>query len=797
MLSQVISIYSRSRQRETYALYTIFLSSLYLLLLIPTSLYAQNRCAVPGKDGPGGTLSGVINTYYPGTGDVSSGNTSVPVGTPTGAATTISAGDLLLVIQMQDATIDSDNNGGYGDGANGNPARGSLSIDGSGLYEYVMATGAVSGGSVPIRGAGTGNGLVNSYNNENATSSRGQRRFQVVRVPQYSTATLGSTLTASAWNGRTGGILAFDVAGTLNLGSASVSVSGLGFRGGGARQLSGGSGGSNTDYRRPATSAYHGSKGEGIAGTPRYVFDPTFNTVSDTTVDGYPNGSMARGAPGNAGGGGTDGNPAANDQNSGGGGGANGGNGGNGGNSWNSNLAVGGFGGGAPLSSASATRLMMGGGGGAGSRNNSSFDMSSGGAGGGIVMIRVGSATGSATISANGSAGSTPDNDGGGGGGAGGTVLFASSGSMGSITINARGGNGGNAWPSQSAGSYPGERHGPGGGGGGGVVITSGSASINVSGGTNGTTTTAADAYGATGGSTGLTATISITSIPGIYSGGQCIPALTTTKSTSTSTVTNTPTGTTAIYTITVTNSSTRGEAREVSISDALPTNFTYASTNTITLTGGATRPTTINPTAGATNPMFGSFNIPGGGSVQLTFTVSIASSVSGTQQNPATATYLDPVRTVSTGTTSVSYDAASSTAEDVTVLGLPNLVLNKSVSPTGTQPPGTELTYTIDFTNNGGSPARNIVLTDPIPSNTDLKVGSPTATLGTTGLTVTISYSNNNGSTFTYVPTSGAGGAPAGYDRTVTHVRWTFTGNLSQTSPNNSGNVIFTVQIR
>jgi len=38
---------------------------------------------------------------------------------------------------------------------------------------------------------------------------------------------------------------------------------------------------------------------------------------------------------------------------------------------------------------------------------------------------------------------------------------------------------------------------------------------------------------------------------------------------------------------------------------------------------------------------------------------------------------------------------------------------------------------------------------------------------------------------------------APSGYDRTVTHVRWTFTGNLSQTSPNNAGNVSFIVRIR
>ena len=41
------------------------------------------------------------------------------------------------------------------------------------------------------------------------------------------------------------------------------------------------------------------------------------------------------------------------------------------------------------------------------------------------------------------------------------------------------------------------------------------------------------------------------------------------------------------------------------------------------------------------------------------------------------------------------------------------------------------------------------------------------------------------------------AGGAPAGYDRNVTHIGWSFVGSLSQTTPNNTGNVGFTVRIR
>jgi uncharacterized repeat protein (TIGR01451 family) len=129
---------------------------------------------------------------------------------------------------------------------------------------------------------------------------------------------------------------------------------------------------------------------------------------------------------------------------------------------------------------------------------------------------------------------------------------------------------------------------------------------------------------------------------------------------------------------------------------------------------------------------------------------------------------------------------------------------LVKSVSPTGTQLPGTELTYTITFSSTGGNAARNLVITDPDPSSTlrlststAFKIGSVTSSLGSTGLTLTVTYSNNNGASYTYTPVSGAGGAPAGHDGTVTHIRFQFTGNLSTTSGSNSGSVSFKVRIK
>ena len=108
-----------------------------------------------------------------------------------------------------------------------------------------------------------------------------------------------------------------DTSNTLTLNGATVSVDGLGFRGGAGMQLTGG-GGANTDYRQPAPATYTGAaggvagydapKGEGIAGTPFWVESGVSFLATNSD---YPSGtagtdgSMARGAPGNAGGGGT------------------------------------------------------------------------------------------------------------------------------------------------------------------------------------------------------------------------------------------------------------------------------------------------------------------------------------------------------------------------------------------------------------------------------------------------------------------------------------------------------------
>lgn len=72
---------------------------------------------------------------------------------------------------------------------------------------------------------------------------------------------------------------------------------------------------------------------------------------------------------------------------------------------------------------------------------------------------------------------------------------------------------------------------------------------------------------------------------------------------------------------------------------------------------------------------------------------------------------------------------------------------------------PDTDLTYTINFTNTNvanAAAATSLVINDAIPANTDFKIGSVVNNLGTTGLTVAVSYSNDNGTSYAYTPVSG-----------------------------------------
>ncbi len=599
--------------KRTIALTPLTFSAVYSIAI---STAIAQVCALPGSAGDA-TISGTVNTYWtPGAGSYNSGSTSIALGGQRGAVATLAEGDLVLVIQMQCASINSSDSLSYGDGAAGEPASGYSDPAGSclaGRYQFLRA------------GAGSSNALLNlagspltaAYEQANATATAGRRTFQVIRVPQYANLTIGGTVTAVDWDGNSGGVVVLDAAFTLNL-AAGINVDGTGFRGGAGRSRSAADA---IERFRWDDDTRHGVKGEGIAGTPRFVSlkrDPNSGATAGI-VDlglgwgGYPTGAAstgdyARGAPGKAGGGGTFWDGAS--DNGGGGGGGNGRAGGRGGAGWRSAGYAGvlldysnltdkkwGFGG-DTFSAASVSRLVMGGGGGGGDNNaNSQAAESSGAAGGGVVMIRATTLIGGGVISARGArAADNPTNDGGGGGGAGGSVLIVATTWSASPSIDVSGGRGGDAWPTG------GSAHGSGGGGAGGVVVTSSPVASTLGGGAPGITNTAqaqpgGATHGAQTGGNGVAQTIApAADNPGSDVGRTCKADIRITK-------TNTPgvngevdqvadtvdSDATTVYAITVTNDGPK-PANNALVVDSAPTGLS-CTTATCSASGGAVCP--------------------------------------------------------------------------------------------------------------------------------------------------------------------------------------------------------------
>jgi uncharacterized repeat protein (TIGR01451 family) len=763
-------------------------------------------CANVAQAAPASSpLTGVLNTYYPGSASVSAGTKSITIGTatggPGGTPTAIAAGNLLLVIQMQDASISTSNTVAYGNNSTG---QGFTALNNAGNYEFVTATNSVgvTGGTLTVTGAGGGGGLVFGYDDSAETATKGQSTFQVVLVPQYTTATLATAgLTAGAWNGSTGGVLVLDTSSTLTLNGATVVMDGMGFRGGAGLQMSGTPATppnplpASTDFVQTAPATYtptatgsgedtaqtgwDGAKGEGIAGTPAWVeSDQTYLA----TGTGYPSGtsgtdgSMGRGAPGNAGGGGTDADPATeteggNDQNTGGGGGGNGGNGGFGGDSWDTNLSTGGEGG--VAFPATINRVALGGGGGAGTRNNSNglLQASAGAAGGGIIIIRTYALSGSATLTANGiSAYNGTLNDGGGGGGAGGSVVILSAnGGESGLSLQANGGIGGNAWGIE--GYTMGNRHGPGGGGGGGVVLVSGTpASVSVSGGTNGTTETPGVPYGSTPGTAGFSVTnASITQTSGTQSGAECTPDMTVSKTH----VGNFTRGSNASYTVTASNISPYGSTDAiVTLNDTLPIGLTPTSASG---TGWSCSidALTVSCTDGTVLPGVSSYP-------PITINALVAQTAPSTVTNTAIVG--------GGGEINLTNDTSTNVASVVSVA---DLAITNADSPDPVAA-GSNVTYTQVVTNNGPSAADNAALVESIPTNTTfVSIAAPTGwtcftpAVGATGsvLCTDLNMAGSTSATFSLVVAVNTGTANG------TVITDTATVSSAVTDPNTANN--------
>ncbi len=502
-------IYSKQKLtiylKQTTRLWIIGIASLFifstLLFFVTNFGFNHNSLAAVGFHG-NKTISGsniILNEYTTLSSNASAGATCITVSNAylnqnSRFPANLAAGELILIIQMQGATIDQIDGSSYGSVS---------SYGNAGKREFLQVASVPNSTTINLSTA-----LAKSY------TASGQ--VQIVRVPRYQTFVIqsGASVTCPAWDGATGGIVSIEANQTTAI-NGTIEVSGKGFRGGVVEQNTS-TPGNHATYRS-SNDIDGAEKGEGIAGYQ----------------GSYVNGRYGRGAPANGGGGG-------NSHNAGGGGGANGGSiaswngngnphnfnsnwttawnlessgfasstssgGGRGGYSWSSTTQnpittgpnnaswsgdnrynVGGFGG-RPLSYSSG-KMFLGGGGGAGDANNNVG--TAGGNGGGIVyLLSGGVVSGIGTINANGASVSTssgsPGDAGGGGGGGGTIIIFTYSATISGLTLNANGGNGG----SQNL-SNGGEVEGNGGGGGGGYISTSNASGLtrNVNAGTYGTT---------------------------------------------------------------------------------------------------------------------------------------------------------------------------------------------------------------------------------------------------------------------------------------------------------------------
>jgi hypothetical protein len=259
---------------------------------------------------------------------------------------------------------------------------------------------------------------------------------QVVNVPEYTDVQVlsGASLKATAWDGRTGGILALLATGTLT-NDGLVTVDGAGFRGGAFVNHASLNGCTGLDEAAGSGGSY---KGEGI-------------------VAGRYGSAAGRGNLANGGGSGVC-------HSAGGAGGGHGGTGGKGGFTADGTRNVGGLGG-APVTALPYEHLVFGGGGGGGSGH---LDFGTGGAaGGGVMLLRANTVAGAGRFSAGGSSADfvpSSIDDGAGGGGAGGAISVRALHGIVCGVAQAAGGAGGDT-------RHPSSPSGPGGGGAGGVVF--------------------------------------------------------------------------------------------------------------------------------------------------------------------------------------------------------------------------------------------------------------------------------------------------------------------------------------
>jgi uncharacterized repeat protein (TIGR01451 family) len=672
---------------------------------------ASTQAALVGDDGAGNITAAntVVNRYASLAADLAAGATALTV-TNVSQLNPLAAGDLLLVVQMQGATLAGTDDRNFGAVSN---------LNNAGRYELVQVQ-SISNNTLTLRSA-----LRYAYTAAGTT--------QVIRVPQYQslTVTAGASIVAPAWNGSTGGIVALHVADTANIGGA-IDVSSRGFRGGAQTNNSAAEATDVTTWRT-TNAAGGGQKGEGIGG---------FQATYDANI----NGRFSRGAPANGGGGG-------NSFNAGGGGGANGSSGaawtgqgvmdgsvtgaaswaldpgyvangnarttssggGRGGYSYaanNGNAGTQGPGninwggnlrrerggvGGRPLANDPAGRLFMGGGGGAG--NGNSNNAGAGGAGGGLVLLFADTIAGAGQILANGGNGTnTPGagNDGAGGAGAGGSIVLSARSLASGLTVTANGGTGGNNTRTD-VGS-----NGPGGGGGGGFIAVAGGTPLQaVLGGAGGQSSSSGvsefPSNGATRGAAGQ-AGVPATNLP-ITVNADLAVSITDGQASVTS-------GSTVTYTVTVSNNGPN-RATHAPVTVTFPSEFSAITWTCTASSGGSCLAASGSGAPGA------SVTLPVNGSATLTVTGTLSASATGSVTVGAAASaalhMTDP-----TATNNSAQDTDTVTAPIVA-----DLVPVISAAPDPVDEESTT-TWALTVVNAGPSTASAVVATFTLPAGID-----------------------------------------------------------------------------
>ncbi len=721
-----------------------------------------------------------------------------------GPAATIAVGDLFMIMQMQGGTINASTTNQYGSGAG--TGNGSLTLDNVGFYEFIRVTSVAGlniGFTPPLtKQYKNSTGIpqnryqvirVPQYANVTATA--------VTTIPWNSST--GGVVALDAKD-----VLTLAGGNVAGLSGVAIYAGGLGFRGALGKKMTdtfnivvAGEFDIHVRTAPPATPVsgqtdWAAGKGEGIHGTPVYmakqnsvwsfgnVGSPTASIAEPVGPEGYLGGSWNKGGPGNAGGGGNVGgvyNPifvtanANNAQNSGGGGGGNFGAGGIGGRPWaNPTLDAGGRPGAGYSSVLAFNRLFMGGGAGAGiTDSNTSGDTlthtttaypnnaiacglgtptlaipvaeqcSSGASGGGIVIVRARSVTGAGRVDVRGAHGWNVRNNAAGGGGAGGSAVIETL-NGGNVTIDARGGDGGNAWATNT--NWPTSRHGPGGAGGGGFIAFA-PATLAVSsqydGGLAGQTLTNTFAvggplienYGSSSADGGIV-TFQVPNVPGVVQAAKCDPALTLTKTDGVTSLTSPGTTT---YTLTITNSGATNASGAVTIADQLPSGLSVTP-GPLALTGPSAALwtcTAANATDITCTTLSSITALGGTQSFNMAVVVSAPNGVALINKAQVSGGG-DPLKT-STATPATAATCTGNAAPlggcavDTDTVVAPNLVLVKTNNRTQLSP-AISTTYVLAVTNVGSAPTSDVItVADLLPTGLTYSGASPFTVAGFT----------------------------------------------------------------